>query len=199
MLEMPVLETPRLVIRPFVLDDLADAHRLFDRELSPAGLHVEATGTLAARRAWLAWAAQSPRQLALLNQPPYGDRAITLKPGGELVGACGLVPCLAPFEQLPAFRSGQGSPANPGRWTPEVGLFYAISPAYRRQGYAGEAARALVDYAFRELHLRRIVATTDYDNPGSIGVMQKLGMRLEKNPLPEPPWLQVVGVLEYDG
>ena len=26
--------------------------------------------------------------------------------------------------------------------------------------------------------------------------MRKLGMRLERNPSPEPPWLQVVGVLE---
>jgi hypothetical protein len=27
-------------------------------------------------------------------------------------------------------------------------------------------------------------------------VMRKLGMWVEKNPRPEPPWLQVVGVLE---
>jgi hypothetical protein len=33
MLEMPILETARLLIRPFVMEDLADAHRLFDVEL----------------------------------------------------------------------------------------------------------------------------------------------------------------------
>jgi hypothetical protein len=27
-------------------------------------------------------------------------------------------------------------------------------------------------------------------------VMRKLGMRIERNPLPEPPWLQIVGVLD---
>jgi hypothetical protein len=27
-------------------------------------------------------------------------------------------------------------------------------------------------------------------------VMQKLGMRIEHNPLPEPPWFQVGGVLD---
>jgi hypothetical protein len=26
--------------------------------------------------------------------------------------------------------------------------------------------------------------------------MRKLGMRIEKNPYPEPPWLQVVGILD---
>lgn len=36
-----------------------------------------------------------------------------------------------------------------------------------------------------------------YDNLASIGVMKKLGMRIEKNPLAEPPWLQIVGVLDF--
>jgi len=56
--------------------------------------------------------------------------------------------------------------------------------------------RAVVDYAFDRLRLKRIIATTAYDNLASIGVMRKLGMRIERNPLPEPRWLQVVGVLE---
>ena len=30
-----------------------------------------------------------------------------------------------------------------------------------------------------------------------MGVMRKLGMRIVKNPYPEPPWMQVVGVLEH--
>jgi hypothetical protein len=43
---------------------------------------------------------------------------------------------------------------------------------------------------------RQIVAMTRYDNPASIGVMRKLGMRIEHNLLPDPPWLQVVGIIE---
>ena len=81
-------------------------------------------------------------------------------------------------------------------FTSEVGLFYHIQPALRRQGYASEAAAALVEYAFAHLHLRRILATTSYENLGSQAVMRRLGMTLEHNPLPEPPWLQVVGILE---
>jgi len=36
---------------------------------------------------------------------------------------------------------------------------------------------------------------TEYDNLASQGVMRRLGMKLEKTPFPDPPWLQVVGIL----
>ena len=78
--------------------------------------------------------------------------------------------------------------------TPEVGLFWAIDPAQQRQGYATEAARALIDYAFDRLRLWRILATTEYDNHASQAVMLKAGMTLTRNPRPDPPWMQVVGV-----
>ena len=75
-------------------------------------------------------------------------------------------------------------------------MFYAIAPAHQHKGFASEAAQALVDYAFKTLNLKRIVATTSYDNSGSMGVMRKLGMHIERNPLPEPSWMQIVGILE---
>ena len=78
----------------------------------------------------------------------------------------------------------------------EFGLYYAFSPASQGQGYATEAVRALIDFAFNVLRLRRIVATTTYENTRSIGVMRRVGMRIEQNPFAEPPWLQVVGSLD---
>src|SRR5260370_1314078 len=63
------------------------------------------------------------------------------------------------------------------------------------QGYATEAAQALINYAFTQLHLKRIVATTTYENEASIGVMRKVGMRIEKNPSPDPSGFQAVGIL----
>ena len=54
----------------------------------------------------------------------------------------------------------------------------------------------MIDYAFNALTLKRIVATTTYDNAASMGVMRKLGMRVERNPRSDPPWFQVVGILE---
>ena len=53
----------------------------------------------------------------------------------------------------------------------------------------------MLDLGFRDLHLRRILATTEYGNAASQGVMRKLGMRIARNTLPEPDWLQVVGIL----
>ena len=52
----------------------------------------------------------------------------------------------------------------------------------------------MIDYAFGELRLWRILATTQYDNLASQAVMRKLGMTVTRNPLPEPAWMQVVGV-----
>ena len=80
--------------------------------------------------------------------------------------------------------------------TPEVGLFWVIDPEQQRRGYATEAAQAMVQHAFTHLRLKRIIATTEYTNIASQGVMRRLGMRVLHNPLPEPPWLQVVGVLQ---
>jgi len=195
MLEMPILETIRLVIRPFQLDDLEAVHQLLDLELDAAVLHTEKMVSLAERAEWLEWAVRNPRQLAKLYQPPYGDRAIVLRASGRLIGACGFVPCLSNFEQIPGFGA-KIVPPGQSLTSTEFGLFYAISPAQQRLGYASEAAQALLDYAFGTLRLGRIIAETDHDNEGSIGVMRRLGMRIERNPYPDPPWLQVVGVLE---
>ena len=192
---MPVLVTERLRIRPFVMEDLEAVHRLLDVELQDVDLGADSCGTLAEREQWLRWTVLNYGQLAKLRQPPYGDRAVVLAASGQLIGACGYVPCLNAFEQLPGFAVAD-TPQGPGRYSTELGLYYAISPAFRRQGYAVEAAQALLDYAFQSLRVRRVVATTTYNNLGSIGVMRRLGMRIERNPQPEPPWLQVVGVID---
>lgn len=195
MLPVPPLETGRLLIRPFTIDDLDVVHQLLDLDLMTADFGSEGATTREARKQWLQWTILSYEELARLNQPPYGDRAIVLKQTQQVIGACGFVPSFAPFELLPSWHS-----ANHNRddhyCVPAFGLFYALSPAYQRQGYAAEAAQALIDYAFTQLHLKQIVATTTYENTASIGVMRKLGMRIEKNPYPDPPWFQVAGILE---
>lgn len=183
---MPVLETERLLVRPFVLSDLDDVYQLLDHEAWQTGLSIDE------RREWLRWTVMSYDALARLYQPPYGDRAVVLKATGELVGAAGLVPSLGPFDRLRPYGGDPFASYN----RPEAGLFWATRTAHRRRGYATEAAGALIDYALRVLNLRRLVAMTDYDNLASQAVMQRLGMTLERNPRPEPHWFQVVGVLD---
>src|SRR5262245_47048604 len=122
---MPTLETDRLLVRPLARDDLPACLRVLDA--GPA----TPPAAVAARGAWLDWTVASYRQLAWLHQPPYGERAIALKEGGEVVGACGYVPCLEPFGQLPSF-GGSAEAA----FSAEVGLFWALAPEHRGRGYA---------------------------------------------------------------
>jgi ribosomal-protein-alanine N-acetyltransferase len=65
-----------------------------------------------------------------------------------------------------------------GEGTVEIG--YRVVPAYRRQGYAFEATRALVDWALAEQDVRRIIAECSVGNAPSIRILEKLGLqRLE--------------------
>ena len=96
------LTTPRLLIRPFTLDDLPAVHQMLD--LDPARNDPGSYGALSLeqRADWLRWTIQSYSQLAWLHQPPYFDLAIALRSTSELIGACGFAPCLAEFGQLPS-------------------------------------------------------------------------------------------------
>ena len=186
---VPTLETERLVVRPLVETDLAAVHQLYldidwvDASLPEAELYDR-------RASWLAWTTSGYREFERLYQPPLGDRAGGAQGGRRPGRAGGPGPVLAPFGQLPSF----GGAAKALR-TMEMGLFWAISPSAQGRGYATEAAGALVDWAFDGLLLDRLVATTEHDNTTSIAVMRRLGMRIEINPQPDPPWLQTVGVL----
>jgi len=147
---------------------------------------------MAARARWLRWSVMNVTALEELMQPPYGDRAVVRRSDGELIGACGLVPSLIPLARSGAEGFGR-------QFFPEVGLYYALSSDTRGHGYATEAARALCSWSFKQLKLARIIATTEHDNHASIGVMQRLGMRILRHAEAAPAWLQVVGVLEAPG
>ncbi len=181
---MRTLETDRLIIRAFTLEDGDAYSRLLD-----AAFGADSYGSPDAKRVMFEYQVAADAGHALLHQPPYGDRAIVLRSSGEIVGSVGFAPCLMPFGQLPSFEPT-------ARFTSEVGLFWALFPDQQDHGYATEAAAALVAYAFAELRLRRIVATTEHDNTRSINVMRRLGMRIERNPRPEPAWFQSVGILD---
>jgi [ribosomal protein S5]-alanine N-acetyltransferase len=183
------LETPRLLIRDFVSADLDAVHSILDIDLSMDNC------TKLQRNHWLEWTILGYEQYRRLHQPPYGDYAITLRSSGQVIGLVGLVPSMMPFGLLPYYRGL--SPTNRHAYNiPEMGLFWAVSTPHQRSGYATEAAAALVKFVFDMWHVRRIVATTEYANTASIGVMRRLGMRIERNPRPEPFFLQVVGVID---
>ncbi len=85
--------------------------------------------------------------------------AITLKTTGALIGNCGI-----------RKDTTEASSADIG---------YELAPEHWGQGYATEAAQAIVRFGFTTLALHRIWATCVAENTASAHVLEKLGMRLE--------------------
>jgi [ribosomal protein S5]-alanine N-acetyltransferase len=95
--------------------------------------------------------------------------AVTLKTTGQLIGNCNL------RKNRPEDRVA------------EIG--YEIAPTYWGNGYATEAAQAIVGYGFGQQRLHRIAAWCIAENTASAHVLEKLGMRLEGR-LREQEWLK---------
>ena len=73
------------------------------------------------------------------------------------------------------------SPENFGTW--EIG--YVFNPKYWGKGYATEACRRLLDYAFSSLNARRITAGCNVLNTASYALLERLGFRREAHHLKE--------------
>jgi ribosomal-protein-alanine N-acetyltransferase len=56
-----------------------------------------------------------------------------------------------------------------------VELGYRVMPAYRRQGYATEAVRALIDWAHRDRGIGVFVASISPQNEPSLALVRRLG------------------------
>ena len=63
------------------------------------------------------------------------------------------------------------------RMSDDVSLGYEFAPKYWLQGFAAEAARPVLAYAFRTLELDRLVAFVRPDNLRSVRLLEKLGFR----------------------
>jgi RimJ/RimL family protein N-acetyltransferase len=64
-------------------------------------------------------------------------------------------------------------------FTPAVEIGWRLAYEYWGRGYATEAARAVLDHAFKQLKLSEVVAFTVVSNRQSRKVMQKIGMRYD--------------------
>jgi RimJ/RimL family protein N-acetyltransferase len=146
-----IIETERLILRQ--IDPERDfepwAHAMADEDT------VRYLGTPPMSRV------QSWRSMALVighwQIRGYGFFSLEHKQTGEWIGRVG-----------PWFP--EGWPA------PEVG--WTISPLHLRQGYATEAARAAMAYAFDTLDWPSVIHCILEGNEASIGVARKLGSRL---------------------
>lgn len=150
---MPILTTPRLVLRPFVVDDAGEVQRLAgEREIAATTLTIPHPYPDGAAEEWIAG-----------HQPAFlrGEQlilAITESDGGRLAGAISLA------IKLDHRRAELG---------------YWVGKPYWGRGYCTEAAAAMLRWGFETLALQRIHACHFSGNPASGRVMQKLGMKHE--------------------
>ena len=149
---LPIV-TERLVLRRYTHDDIPD---LLEFASQPSVARVTS--------GWIPATEDGVRKYIDLQnsfQPFEKDKvfelAVARKEDGKVIGLIGLI----------CQDHAQG----------EMG--WALAVEHRGQGYATEAARALMDYGFNALGLHRIHADTGVDNRASWRIMERLGMRRE--------------------
>ena len=153
---MTALETPRLRLRPLVPADLDRLTEIWTDPavsrflLTPPTTRTEVEARLDAMRA---------------HARLFGMWAIELRETGELIGRCGFYP-----------YAGEGRIGD----ALEPELAYLLARAHWGAGLASEAARAALAALFRRHRPARAVALVRPEHAASRRVLEKLGMRAER-------------------
>lgn len=150
-----ILETPRLILRRQVPEDLNALWTLYcDPDITR--YIPDAPRSSAEAKEELEWFMNGHPK-----HPELGLWATIHKDTGKFIGRCGL---------LPWTIDGQN----------EVEVAYLIAREYWGQGLGTEVARAIIDYGFGQLGLSRLICLIDAENQRSIKVARNIGMSFEK-------------------
>jgi len=106
----------------------------------------------------------------------FGLWATIYKETGAFIGRCGLLPWTIDIGEDGAIGEHPLEPP-----APEVEVAYLVAKDHWRRGLGTEAAQAIVDYGFEELHLPRLICLIDPANRASAGVAENIGMTLERD------------------
>jgi RimJ/RimL family protein N-acetyltransferase len=171
-----LVETERLILRPFEAGDTEELYRLVyaDPEVREAWSGYRETLEQFRRR----FAEGGVWRV----EDGFGFRAVILKEGGVLLGLMGF----QRHQDEPGIVLGDG--ARPVASDPDlvdVELTYALGRAYWKRGYATEAGAALIAMGFDRLGIDRIINWVDPHNANTIGLMRRLGFRIEPNRNPD--------------
>jgi ribosomal-protein-alanine N-acetyltransferase len=150
---LPTLETSRLTLRFFNMDDAADVQRLAGaREIADTTLSIPHPYEDGMAEQWIA------NHRAEYEEGTSVIFAVVLRDSLQLIGAIGLA----------IDRSAE-----------KGDLGYWIGKSFWSQGFCTEAAGAVLDFGFATLGLNRISARHFARNPASGRVMEKIGMTRE--------------------
>ncbi|HET9212113.1 MAG TPA: GNAT family N-acetyltransferase [Thermoanaerobaculia bacterium] len=151
---MKVLETDRLVLRRMSAEDAEFILGLLNEPSWLRYIGDRGVRTLEDARAYIL---KGP--VDMYNRLGFGLYLTELKEGHVPIGICGLVK---------------------RDFLEDVDIGFALLPAFWGQGYAHEAASAVMEYAKGALGLKRLVAITNPDNQSSIRLLEKLGFRFDR-------------------
>jgi len=150
---LPTLEIEHLILRPWSLDDIDALHQIWTEPQVRRYLWDDEA--ISRQRAAAAVAAG----VAGANRNGVGLWCVLPKPETAVAGFCG-------------FRYIEDSS--------DIELLYGLLPDYWGQGLATEAARAALEYGFDAALFGRLYARTDVPNRASIRVLERLGMKFER-------------------
>jgi RimJ/RimL family protein N-acetyltransferase len=161
---MDRLETARLVLRRLTLDDAAFILQLVNEPSWLQFIGDKGVRDLEGARDYLRKGA-----FDLYGRFGFGPLCVELKDSPATpIGICGLI-------KRPTLE--------------DVDIGYALLPGYWGRGYAHEAASAVLAEGRREFGLKRIVALTALENPRSVRLLERLGMKFvgRKRITPDAP------------
>lgn len=146
-----IIETERLHIRPFVLEDAPFIIALTN---SPGWIEFIGDRNIKTEEQAHAYLENGPMKSYEVNG--YGLSMVELKQDKTPIGMCGII----------------------NRDTlehPDIG--FALLPEFMGQGYADEMAHAVMEHAEEELKLPVVLAITLPNNTKSIRLLEKIGLR----------------------
>ncbi|MBN2068086.1 MAG: GNAT family N-acetyltransferase [Opitutales bacterium] len=145
-----ILKTDRLQLRELTFDDASDLAEVLS---DPESMRYYPEPLNAAKvHQWIEWCQQS------YERDGFGLWAVILKETGECIGDCGI--------SMQEVDEGK---------VHEVG--YHIKPQHSKRGYASEAARACMEYAFEKLKVEKVYSYMHHQNTPSRRVAEKNGMQ----------------------
>lgn len=147
------IDTERLVITHLTLEDDAFVLDLLNQESFLRHIGDRGVRDLEQARTYIE---NGPR--ASYARHGFGLNRVALRDDGPPIGMCGLLK----RDHLEH---------------PDLG--YALLPLYWSQGYAREAADAVMAHGHSAFKLERVLAITSLDNIDSIHLLQKIGFKFE--------------------
>lgn len=191
---MEVIETERLILRPFRSQDRVRIHALVYADPRVAPSWSSKTWTIDEM-------AESFARKCEQSSNSIDFQAIEQKGTQELIGLIGYQLHDDDSDDYWTFEVEADRMRHDPTYL-EVELTYALGYEYQGKGFATESGKALIEYGFQALNIGRIVNSVAEENVDSVALMKRLGMRIVRNMKPRPfggPWRNspgVIGILE---